>query len=47
MLFKNVTVYGGGLIGGAWATVFAKAGLNLTEYDVNEERLEEIGRAHV
>ena len=41
MLFKNVTVYGGGLIGGAWATVFAKAGLNLTVYDVNEERLED------
>ena len=38
MTFNKVTVYGGGLIGSAWATNFIMAGLNVTIYDVNQER---------
>ena len=35
-MFKNVCVYGGGQIGGAWAAVFAKAGCNVMVYDLND-----------
>lgn len=38
-MFKNVCVYGGGQIGGAWAAVFAKAGCNVVVYDLNDEAI--------
>ncbi len=37
---KNVTCYGTGVIGSAWAVVFLKAGCNVTLFDISEEFLE-------
>lgn len=36
---KNVVVYGTGLIGSSWATIFALRGKNVCMYDINEESL--------
>lgn len=41
MLFHNVTVYGGGLIGSGWAACFLKSGATVTVYDLDEEKLSE------
>ncbi|MBR0085137.1 MAG: NAD-binding protein [Lachnospiraceae bacterium] len=37
---KNVTCYGSGVIGTAWAVVFLKAGKNVTLFDISDEVLE-------
>ena len=39
MEFKNVTCYGTGLIGSAWAVNFLIKGLNVTLYDLDDQKL--------
>lgn len=41
MIFDKVTVYGGGLIGSGWAVCFLTHGVNVTVYDLDEEKLED------
>lgn len=37
---KNIVIYGTGLIGSSWATIFALRGINVCMYDINEESIE-------
>lgn len=46
MIINRVTVYGGGLIGSSWAVSFLIKGLNVTIYDLNDEKLS-IAKTHV
>ncbi len=41
MIFDKVTVYGGGLIGSGWAVCFLTHGVNVTVYDLDDEKLED------
>ena len=39
-MFKKACVYGGGLIGGAWATLFAMAGVDTVIYDLDDAKIQ-------
>ncbi len=39
MIFNKTTVYGGGLIGSAWAVNFLIKGINVTIYDIDQDKL--------
>ncbi len=41
MIFNKATVYGGGLIGSGWAVCFLTHGVNVTVYDLDDEKLED------
>lgn len=41
MIFDKATVYGGGLIGSGWALCFLMHGVNVTVYDLDDQKLED------